>query len=196
MKRNTSKITLTPKQEAWLVKHFCHRKNEECARHLGISPRSVVRLARSLGLSKTSRFLAKCQRSAAEAAQRSHLLNGTYPPKGFIIPRSEENRFKPGVTSRERLGARKERARVQKSAESRRETMRKERIRVKWGLEQKTNLRIVAQTRRHITLRNYLKGRGYIIDDEDRKAYYTDETRRGKVVEQRLAPYYTAEPYE
>lgn len=186
-----AKIELTERQQAWLTKHFKHTKNDECAIRLGISPRSVVRIARSLGLNKTPQFIAKCQANAAEAAKRSHLLNGTYPPKGFIIPRSEEFRFKEG--EKKRWDAKKEALRVQKSAESRRETLRKERIRVKWGLEQKTFLRVLKQSKRHIYLRWYLKRRGYIIDEEAGIAYYTDETRRGKMIEKRLEPYYKVE---
>lgn len=58
----TEKIILTPKQERWLTNHFKHTKNIECAERLGISLRSVVRIARSLGLTKSRQFMAKCQR--------------------------------------------------------------------------------------------------------------------------------------
>ena len=37
-----------------------------------------------------------CQLHTAEKAKLSHLKNGTYPPKGFIIPGSEKYCFKPG----------------------------------------------------------------------------------------------------
>lgn len=40
-----------------------------------------------------------CQRYTAKKAKQSHLKNGTYPPKGFIIPNSEKYRFKPGHKS-------------------------------------------------------------------------------------------------
>ena len=101
------KITLDDKQEAYLVKHFKHTKNAELAAKLNIGERSVVRLARKLGLKKTPQFMRKCQQEMTAAAHASHLRNGTYPPKGFIIPKSEEGRFKKGVTPEQRLGKRK-----------------------------------------------------------------------------------------
>lgn len=81
------KIVLTERQEAWLVKHFKHTKNADVAAKLGISPQAVARFAARLGLKKTPQFMKKCQREMTDAAHRSHLRNGTYPPKGYIIPR-------------------------------------------------------------------------------------------------------------
>lgn len=103
----TEKIVLTPKQERWLTNHFKHTQNNECAERLGISPRSVVRLARAMSLTKSRQFMVKCQRATAEAAKISHQRNGTYPPKGFKIPNSEAGQFKPGVSCRDRLGAKR-----------------------------------------------------------------------------------------
>ena len=96
------KIVLTEKQEAWLVKHFKHTKNADVAAKLGISPRAVARFAARLGLKKTPQFMKKCQREMTDAAHRSHLRNGTYPPKGYQIPGSEEHRFKPGESPKDR----------------------------------------------------------------------------------------------
>lgn len=76
------KITLTEKQENWLKKHFLHTKNAEIAQKLGISETAVHRFARALGLKKSRQYMVKCQRETADAAKRSHRLNGTYPPKG------------------------------------------------------------------------------------------------------------------
>ena len=112
------KITLTPEQETWLVRHFKHTRNAEAAVRLGISERSLTRIARRLGLEKSRQFMRKTQRNAADKAKESHLRNGTYPPKGYRIPRSEEFQFKAGVTPVERLGKRRERKRIERSAES------------------------------------------------------------------------------
>ena len=112
---NTIKIILTPDQEKWLIAHFKHTKNEEIAKRLGVSETTVHRFARKLGLKKTARHMKATQRNAADKAQESHRRNGTYPPKGYIIPGSEEHRFKKGVTSYQRLGKRKERKRIERS---------------------------------------------------------------------------------
>lgn len=90
------KIKLSQEQIWWLKRNFRDMRNEICAVYLGISLRSVVRLARYYGLEKTPQFMRDCQLHTAEKAKLSHLKNGTYPPKGFIIPSSEKYRFKPG----------------------------------------------------------------------------------------------------
>lgn len=108
----TTRIELTPEQERWLERHFRHTRNAEAADRLGISVRSLVRIARRLGLAKSRQFMRAAQRNAADRARESHLRNGTYPPKGFIIPRSEEFRFKPGETSAQRIGKAGERRRI------------------------------------------------------------------------------------
>lgn len=178
----TEKITLTPKQERWLTNHFKHTKNIECAERLGISLRSVVRIARSLGLTKSRQFMAKCQRETTEAAKRSHRLNGTYPPKGFIIPKSEVGQFKPGVTCRERIGARREAERIRKSAESRRATIKRERARIVWGFDQRTKLKLTTNPKK-IQYRYALRKRGYQIARGGSEAYIVAETLRSQKVE-------------
>lgn len=139
-----TKIELTESQLAWLLKHYKHTKNAEAARKLGIGESTLHRFARKYGLKKTPQFMRKTQRAAADAAERSHRENGTYPPKGYRVPRSEVGQFKPGVSSRQRLGDKKEDARLQKMAETRRETIRKEKARILFGLPQKTKLKLTS----------------------------------------------------
>lgn len=190
------KITLTEKQENWLKKHFLHTKNAEIAEKLGISETAVHRFARALGLKKSRQYMVKCQRATADAAQRSHRRNGTYPPKGYKIPGSEKYQFKPGETCRDRIGAKREAARIQKCVESRKQTYRSERARAVWGFEQKTKLRVVRQPQAKIQLRYYLKKRGYIVDDEARIVYYTEATKRGKKIEAKRQPWYKFMPLD
>lgn len=184
----TEKITLTPKQERWLTNHFKHTKNQECAERLGISLRSVVRIARSLGLVKSRQFMTKCQHETAEAAKKSHRLNGTYPPKGFRIPKSEVGQFKPGVTSRERLGDKREDERLRKSAESRRATIKRERRRILFGLDQQTKLKLFTNPKK-IQYRYALRQRGYRIDRGASEAYVCPETQRSPKIESRARKY-------
>ena len=180
---NAGKITLTPEQERWLVAHFRHTTNPEIARRLGISETTMHRFARKLGLTKSRQHMRKTQRNAADKAKASHLRNGTYPPKGYIIPRSEEFRFRPGETPVQRLGKAGERRRVEKSAESRRKTFREERARKLFGLPQRTGLRVLREPRGKTLDRYYLKKRGYILDESELIAYWTPETRRSPRLE-------------
>jgi hypothetical protein len=190
----TSKITLTPKQERWLIAHFKHTKNEEIGERLGISQSSVHRFARELGLTKTKQFMRKVQKNTSEKAKASHLINGTYPPKGYRIPRSEEFQFKKGVTNIQRLGKAGERKRVEKSAASRRKTFKVERARKLFGLPQQTKLRVMREPRGKTCHRWYLKKRGYILDEKELIAYWTEDTRRATILEKRPRQWYRFKP--
>ena len=171
-------IALTDKQLAWLDRHFKHTKNEDIARYLDISPRSVNRIAKRRGLKKSSQFIRKCQLAAAEKANLSNRINGTYPPKGYKIPNSEKYHFRKGVKPIDRLGAKREAERVAKSVESRRKTFRLEKARALYGLPRETKLNVVRRPRKQITMRHELKKRGYIIERGGFVAYYDKNTRR------------------
>lgn len=190
------KIILTPRQEAWLIKHFKHTKNAEIAERLGCSETAVHRFARQLGLKKTPQFRRKVQAEVAAAAKASHLRNGTYPPKGYIIPRSEEFRFRKGETPVERLGEERNAERIRKSVEARAKTFRYEHARYIFGVPRKTKLRVAQQPRDRICQRYYLKKHGYIIDDKNFIAYWTPETVRALKLEAAPRKYYRFQPYQ
>lgn len=181
----TTPIVLTPKQEAWLRKHFKHTKNEEIAQKLGISVRSVNRKASKMGLQKTRQFIRKCQLEAAQKANESNRINGTYPPKGYKIPNCEQYRFQKGVRPIDRIGAKREAARIMKSAESRRATFKLEKARALYGLPQQTKLRVVQRPRKQILMRYDLRQRGYIIERGSNVAYYNNDTKRSQKLESR-----------
>lgn len=192
----TTRIELTPGQERWLVAHFKHTTNQEIVERLGISESTMHRIARGLGLAKSRQHMRKTQMNAAAKAKASHLRNGTYPPKGYIIPRSEEFRFKKGVSNIQRLGKAGERRRVEKSAESRRKTFREEEARALFGVPRKTRLRVVREPKGKTELRWYLKSRGYILDERELIAYWTEDTRRAKILEKRPRRWYRFRPLE
>ena len=168
-----------------LRKMFKNTPNDVIMEKLEISFSTLHRTARALGLVKTKQFMRKCQRNAADKARDSHIINGTFPPKGYIIPGSEENRFKAGVTSLQRLGARKERQRVEKSAESRRQTWKEERARRLFGLPQQTKLRVRNYGRKMHVQAHYLRKRGYTVDYQSFTAWYDTETHRCPVLEKK-----------
>ena len=140
--------------------------------------------------------MVKCQRETAEAAKKSHRINGTYPPKGHKIPGSEKYQFKPGETCRDRIGAKREAERIRKSVETRKQTYKSERARAVWGFDQRTKLRVIKQPQAKIQLRYYLKKRGYIVDDDTRVVYYTDTTKRCKKIEAKPQPWYKFRPLD
>ena len=177
------KTILTDKQLDYLIRHFKDTDNEYLAMKLGISETVLHRFARRFGLKKTRAHMKRMQMECAMAAKASHLKHGTYPPKGYVIPRSEEFRFKKGESSRKRWGKVKERHRIEKAAASRRETMMDERMRVRMGKPQLTKMRVTKQPHQKILDRSYLKKRGYILDEENVIAYWTPETLRATRLE-------------
>lgn len=192
----TRKIELTERQTAYLIRHFKHTKNPELAEKLGISETALHRFARLYGLKKTPQHMRKMQRNTAEKAKESHLKNGTYPPKGYRIPRSEEFQFRPGEKPVDRLGEKRNKERIAKSAASRAATYHDELLRSKWGLEQRTKMRVIATPRQLIADRHYLKVRGYIIDEAKKVAYYTPETHRATRLEAKPKRFYEFKEYK
>lgn len=168
-----------------LKKMYRNTKNDEIALKLEVNLSTLHRAARALGLTKTKRFMRRCQRDTAARARESHIMHGTYPPKGYIIPGSERHRFKAGETSLQRLGARKERRRVARAAETRRQTLREERARRLFGVPQLTRLRVLNRGHRFYYSVWYLRSRGYEVDTRNLVAYYDDGTRRCPVLERK-----------
>lgn len=168
-----------------LKKMYRNTKNDEIMLKLDISFGTLHRTARALGLVKTKRFMRGCQRDTAARARESHIVNGTYPPKGYIIPGSERYRFKAGETSLQRLGARKERRRVEKSAESRRQTWKEERARRCFGLPQQTKLRVRNYGRKMHVEAYYLRKHGYTVDYPSFTAWWDESTHRCPVLEKK-----------
>ena len=191
----TTKIVLTPEQEAWLVKHFKNTKNDVLMEKLGLKFSTFHRIVRSLGLKKTRRFMKKCQLATSEAAKASHIANGTYPPKGYRIPRSEEFQYKQGGKPWDRCGRRKWNRAIRNGAEKRKETFREDQCRRRWGLPQKTKLRVAQTPRQRLLDRCYLKGRGYILDEANLVAYWTPETRRATRLEKMPRRFYKFAEY-
>lgn len=182
-KTKFGKIVLIEKEEAWLRKHYKHTKNKDIVEQLGISLRTVSRFANKMGLTKSSQFLKKCQEEAAIKANASNRVNGTYPPKGYKIPRSEEFYFKKGTRPVDRIGAKREAQRIAKSAESRRKTLRLEKARALYGLPQETKLQVVKRPRWQASMRSYLRQKGYIIERGGFIAYYDENTKRSMALE-------------
>lgn len=171
-------VVLTDEQKEWLAKHFKHTKNAEIAERLGCSVRSVTRIARKMGLKKSRQFVTKCQLNAAAEANRVNRELGLYPPKGYQIPNSDKGRFRKGETCIDRLGAKREAARIAKSAASRRETYRLEKARALFGLPRQTKLLVVRKPRKQVYYRSMLRSKGYIVARGSNDVYYDNKTPR------------------
>ena len=176
---------LTQDQREWFVANFGTMKNQELADRLVTSPRSVIRMARELGLWKTKEFVAAMQRNASEHGARANRLMGGNAGAVNLLKHGKGYRFKPGTSQKDRMSAEAFAEMHRRIGESRKETFRKERVRVNWGFEQKTKLRVVRCPRAKIDIRHGLRKRGYEIARASNEAMVTDETRRSIRMEAR-----------
>jgi len=67
---------------------------------------------------------------------------------------------------------------VSKRADTVRRQVEQERIRLKWGLEQKTGRHLRQEPRGRLLQRNRLRRLGYVVDEKNMVAYWTAETHR------------------
>ena len=84
------------------------------------------------------------------------------------------------------------RQRIDKAKASRAKTVRKERSRITFGFPQKTSLILVRnrhKSKRKSAYRTRLRRLGYIITRRSDTAYYTKDTTRRRLMEQRASRY-------
>lgn len=176
---------LTPEQLEWLKENFCHTKNQELADELGTSPRSIARMARTLGLWKTSEFVAAMQQNAANHAARANRANGGNAGTKNLLLYGKAYRFKAGESNKDRMSEAAFKAMHRRIGESRKETIRKEKRRVLFGLEQQTRLRVVQCSKAKICFWHHLRRHGYEVARASNEAIVTDNTRRSAIMEAR-----------
>lgn len=187
--KSTQKIELTPKQMSWLKRHYKHTKNDVIMAKLGLSHATLHRFARELGLTKTRQFIRKTQQECTAAAKESHLRNGTYPPKGYRVPRSEEFCFKKGVSNKDRLSPKRYAESQEKRRQSWLSSRAKDRARYVFGMEQRTRFRFGHQSRSKTSYRCNMKKHGYVVDIEKNVFFYTSEEMRRPRAEANAAKY-------
>lgn len=165
--------------------HFAHTKNEDVACRLGVSLRTAVRLAREMGLEKSEAFRREMQRNATEHSARVNRGEGNSGKVNLQIY-GAAYRFKPGQGGNKRFmspEAFKEMHR--RNGVIRRETVRAERRRLAFGLEQKTALRVVQAPKCKTALRYNLRKHGYEVERASNDATITPATRRSELMERR-----------
>lgn len=182
-KRDTAKIVLTDEQREYLVENFHNTLNKELAAHLGFSEGTLHRFARALGLKKDPEWFHAILMERCRMMAIANRGEGNHGKKN-LLTHGVMSRFKKGQTNVQRYGAEKERKRIANAAATRRETIRKERMRVNWGLPQETKLRVF-QNRKASYIRHSLKRAGYILQGRCAwEAYYTADTHRIPSLEQ------------
>lgn len=146
---------LTPDERQWLREHFPTTLTKDCAAHLGITESSCEHFAHRMGLRKT----------------KEHIVAQCYK-------NNNGHRFRKGVNNLMRLGAERNAERIRKASERWKETRRKEEMRVRWGLEQKTKFKIGSGGYKRAGCRFCLRKKGYEVARGSNVAYYTEATQR------------------
>lgn len=186
MERNKySKIILSEAEQEWMRKNFGTTKNADIADHLGISPRTVVRIARDMGLNKTSDFTKAMQLNAANHAARRNRANGGNAGTKNLLLYGKAYQFKKGERQKDKMSAEAFDAMHRHIGEQRKKTFKAERRRVLFGLAQKTKLRVVQAPKEKICLRMGLRKKGYEIARASNEAFITAATHRSEVMERR-----------
>lgn len=185
MERNKySKIILSEAEQEWMRKNFGTTKNADITDHLGISPRTVVRIARDMGLNKTSDFTKAMQQNAADCAAKANRGVGNRG-KENLLRYGKAYQFKKGERQKDKMSAEAFDAMHRHIGEQRKKTFKAEKHRVIFGLEQKTKLRVVQAPKEKICLRNGLRKKGYEIARASNEAFITAATHRSEVMERR-----------
>jgi hypothetical protein len=186
---------LTPELEAHFVRLYPVTMNRDMMRLFGISFSTMQRFKRELGLQKKMKTIRHKQ---AQWAKRICEENGYYDSMRGKAPceaAMEATRQLRASGWHPMQVVRKNKRRyqrlMQKRSEKRKELMRKERIRVDWGMSQNTNLHIPYDPygKRRTSFKSTCRRAGYIPgkahDPSERWIiYYTPDTIRGTIREQ------------
>lgn len=111
--------------------------NRELAKELKVSMRTLIRKARELNLDKEPGFLDKHRETITKMAVANN-YNKYTGCKGWSVPNSEGTRFKKGRVSLMKV----DRNLVDRVHRSRNETIRRERIRIRYELPRLTKLNL------------------------------------------------------
>ena len=177
------KTILTAEQRAWMVENFADTPNAKCCEQLGVSMRTIARLARELGLWKSSDFMKRAQANAAEHASKANAGEGN---AGIInlLKYGKRFQYRPGHNPRGTMDEQQWQDMHARKGKALSHTYAKERRRVLFGLEQRTNLNVTREPRCVTSIRHSLKLRGYEVQRGSRIATITMMTTRSQRVEQ------------
>lgn len=192
---------LNDKQLEWLRRWFPQTENKRLAKAMGISLYKLHDFARENGLSKSESGLKAIKRRQTKAMVKTNHKNGCYdrkrgkPVSSATMEGSQRRWAEEHAGLRENAVLRMKReeperykAIQEKRSQNRRELIRKEKLRVIYGMERKTNIKVIVMkpfTRSQIARRHSALKRGYLLDEDCSEGqpgryviYYDDETRR------------------
>ena len=187
---------LTEREEQWIVRHYHNTRNGDIIAKYGIGESQLIRVRRKYGLKKTARFMRKTQREAVAhsvTASREH-GEGELAAERARQAWAERKRngdygnvgFKKGESNKTRMSPRRYKAMFQKIHRTRNEAIRKDRIRIHWGMEPKTKLVKNWDGKRDWHKHHYrykFREFGYGVESGSNDIYYFPDTERHPIME-------------
>ena len=192
---------LNDEQREWLCRWFPTIENSRLAKAMGVSLYKLHCVARELGLTKSEAGWRAIKRRQTKAMAKTNERNGCYDRKRGHAPseatlqgaRRRWEEYRQGLREStyetiKRTDPKRYQAIKEKRSQNRREKIAKEKRRIIYGLERKTNLKIVVMkpyTRSQIHHRCNALKRGYLLDVDCSEGqpgryviYYDDDTVR------------------
>ena len=163
----------------WLKENYANMSNKDVIEHLGIKKGVLARLKKELRLKKSEEFM-----NQAREQGRATLKEMGWPPKGYAIP----NREKAWASLADRTKNRGEEWK-NKISETVKKQFADEKRRVLFGLEQRTNRKVIKAPKYKLEHRYRMRKLGYIIPRGSNIAYWNEETKRNESKERTAAKY-------
>ena len=196
-------LVLNEDQKAWFVKWFPVTENKRLAKAIGVCISTVQKFASELDIRKSEAGMKAIKRRQTAAMLKANIRNGCYDRKrGHPVSeatmagnrrRWEEQRQgirEDASAKMKRENPKKYAEWMRKKSEERKELIRKEKMRVVYGLERQTTLKAVVlkpYTRSQIHHRHMALEYGYLLDEDCREGqpgryviYYDDQTHRSE----------------
>lgn len=129
------KIKWTDEMCQKIMAEFPHRITIDMAKEMGVSLRSVIRKARELGIEKREGFLNDFRQEITKRANAAKPPNPNKGNSSFRVPGGELYQFQPGHKPVNRN--------MELIHKKRNETIKREKLRLKYGLKQETKLKLV-----------------------------------------------------
>lgn len=183
---------LDEKSINWIIKHYRHTRNADILEKFGIGESTLHRIARKHSLTKSRQYMNKSARANNDVAMKVcrrykiYERNAEATRKQWEQWRVEGRQmgFKPGETNLQRFGKKRYQAMLEKMSVNRKELIRKERMRVNWGLPQQTKIKVYGAGRGAAMYRHLLKRLNYIVERGSTTVYYDELTSRSLKKEQ------------
>lgn len=195
------RASLNEEQKQWLIHTFPVNESNLIAKAMGVSENTVYKFARELGLKKSKAGMRAIKRRQGKNIIKTCTKNGYYKSLKGKVPSQQcfdayneylkSDRYVHPLEILRRKNPKKYKEVRKNWIDGRKEMIRKERLRIKYGLERQTDLHLPEDkyTRSQVCHRYNAIKKGYLLNPdrtnrEDRYIiYYDDDTERSEIFE-------------